>query len=336
MPPETVQNNDQSDAAAKNAPTEEQDFDAALEAAISAQDGTPAHDAAVDEGREEQQQSADESPAPAHEAAADAPGADSEASPQGSANDDIWANAPAELREAFEKQQRDWDLRLRSANGRVSAFQRQLAQIQQTPTQQPAQQQQEPAPQRETQQQGPASSGIDLNDPKFQQLREDFPDVAGPLLDVIADLASQLGGVRQTAGVFEQQQTNAFLAAQEQSLAQAHPDWQAAATDDRFAGWLQTQPTAIQEAFQRNHDAIVNGQDAALVIGMFKQQVGFSSQPQQQQTPAPAPSQDPRRQRQLASGRDAGRTSPPAASGIAENDFESHLDAAIAKLERQL
>lgn len=332
MNTQSVQNAGQSEAAA-DAPSEDMEFDADLDAAISAMDGAPADDAAAPVEREEQQQSAVEAPAPAPDAAADAPGADGNASPQGSATDDIWANAPAELREAFEKQQRDAELRFRSANGRVSALQRQLAQYQQQTQQQPAQQQE---PQRETQQPEQRPSGINLTDPKFQQLREDYPEVAGPLLDVIADLSSQLGNVRQVAGTFEQQQTQAFLAQQEQALAQAHPDWVQAAADDRFAGWLETQPTAIQEAFQRNHDAIVNGQDAALVIGMFKQAVGFSS-PQQQQTPTnPAPTQDPRRQRQLAAGKDAGRNSPPAASGIADNDFDAHLDAAIAKLDKQL
>lgn len=333
MSTQSVQNADQSSAAA-NAPTEDQDFDAAMAAAISDLDGTPADDAAAGEGQDDQQQSAADTPAPAPDAAADTPSADSNASPQGSATDDIWATAPAELRDAFEKQQRDWDLRLRSANGRVSAFQRQLAQFQQGQTQQPAQQQ-ETNQQQEPQAQASAKSVIDLTDPKFQQMREDFPEVAGPLLDIVESLASRLDQVGKTAGAFEQQQTKQFLDAQEQTLTQAHPDWQAAATDDRFAGWLQTQPTAIQEAFQRNHSSIVDGQDAALVIGMFKQAVGFSAQ-QQQQTPASAPSQDPRRQRQLASGRDAGRTGPAAASGIADNDFESHMDAAIAKLERQL
>lgn len=333
MTTQSVQNAGQSEAAA-TAPTEDQEFDADLDAAISAMDGAPTDDVAATGEREQQQQVAAEAPAPAPDAAADAPGADSNASPQGSATDDPWANAPAELREAHERELRDWNLRFRSANGRVSALQRQVAQFQQQTQQQPAQQQQ-PQQQRETQQPGAGSTGINLQDPKFQQLREDFPEVAGPLLDVIADLSSQLGSVSQVAGTFEQQQANAFLAQQESVLAQAHPDWQQAATDDRFGGWLETQPTAIQEAFKRNHDAIVNGQDAALVIGMFKQAVGFSSPQQQQQTPTPAATQDPRRQRQLAAGRDTGRNSPPAAAGIADNDFDGHMDAAIAKLERK-
>lgn len=332
MTTNAVQNPGQSEEAANPAPTEDEDFDAVMDAAISAHEGAPADNAAADFGREQQQQDAGEpDPAPA-DAAAPAPGADGNPSPQGSATDDIWANAPAELREAYERQQRDWDLRLRSANGRVSAFQRQLAQYQQQTQQQPARQQ-EPE-QRETQQPSSGSTGINLQDPKLQALREEYPEVAGPLLDVIADLSQQLTGVRQVAGTFEQQQAEQFLAAQEQSLAQAHPDWQQAATDDRFAGWLQTQPLAIQEAFKRNHDAIVNADDASLVIGMFKQAVGFSSQPQQQQQPTPAPTNDPRRQRQLASARDVGRTPPPVATGIADNDFDAHLDAAIAKLER--
>lgn len=332
MDPNAVQNPGQSEDAANNAPSNDQDFDAALDAAISAHEGTPADDAAVNLGQDDGQQgTVDQDPAPA-DAAAQAPGADGTPSPQGSATDDPWANAPPELREAFEKEKRDWELRFRSANGRVSAYQRQLAQYQQQTQQQPAQQQAHEQQQEVTHRQDAGASGIDLKDPKFQQMREDFPEVAGPLLDLLDVVVGRLDQVSKTTGSVEQQQAEAFLASQEQALAQQHPDWLVAASDDRFGGWLQEQPISIQQAFERNREAIVDSRDASLVISLFKQSVGFSSpqqQPQQQ-----APTQDPRRQRQLASGRDVGRTAPPVATGIAEHDFDAHLDAAIAKLER--
>ncbi|AXU17812.1 hypothetical protein C7W88_00045 [Novosphingobium sp. THN1] len=219
MNTQSVQNAGQSEAAA-DAPTEDMEFDADLDAAISAMDGAPADDAAATGEREEQQQSAAEArpPLPMRRQMHLARTA---TLPAGFGHRRSMGKCPAELREARERELRDWDLRFRSANGRVSALQRQLAQYQQQTQQQPAQQQE---PQRETQQPEQRPSGINLTDPKFQQLREDFPEVAGPLLDVIADLSSQLGSVRQVAGTFEQQQTQAFLAQQEQTLAQAHPD----------------------------------------------------------------------------------------------------------------
>lgn len=334
MTTNTVQNAGQSEDAANTAPTDGEDFDAVLDAAIAASEGAPADDAAAGFQQDDGKQNADEEPAPASDAADQVPGADGgdATPPQGSANDP-WANAPPELREAFEKEKRDWELRFRSANGRVSALQRQIAQ-QQTPKQEPAQQQPQTQQEETHQPNAGATSGINLKDPKFQQMREDFPEVAGPLLDLLDVVVGRLDQVSKTTGSVEQQQAEQYLAVQEQTLAEQHPDWKVAASDDRFGGWLQEQPLSIQQAFERNREAIVDGRDASLVIGMFKQAVGFSSQQQQQPAPS-APAPDQRRQRQLASGRDVGRTAPPVATGIADNDLDAHLDFAIAKLERQ-
>ncbi|MBF5091922.1 hypothetical protein F1640_18375 [Novosphingobium sp. NBM11] len=334
MPPETVQTPDQS-AAAVETPSAEQDFDAAFDALTADADVTPAP-AAVDTESEPAPSApaASEEPAPAS-AAAPSPSADGNASPQGQATDDIWANAPAELREAHEKLLRDAELRVRSANGRVSALNRQLQnyrqQGEQTGTEPQGQQQ------RETQTQEPSAQPgqIDLNADQYQRLREEFPEVAGPLLDLAAKQNAVIERLMQSAGAFEQQQVSAVISEQERLLSEQHPDWNQVTQDDRFGGWLETQPTSIKQALQRNFDAIVDGPDAALVIGKFKQDMGIgTATPSPTPTPAPTPSQDERRQRQIASGRDPGRTPPPVQSGIPD-DFDAAVDAFNARRERQ-
>lgn len=329
MATETVQNAPQSDAAAP-APSTEQDFDAAF-AELTADPETPA-DAAVSQEPEIPAPAAAEEPAPAP-AAAHSPSADGPSSPQGQATDDIWANAPAELREAHERQMRDADLRVRSANGRVSALNRQLQNYRQQGEQTGTEPQTQ---QRETQTQVPSAQPgqIDLNAEQYQRLREEFPEVAGPLLDLIAMQNGQIQRFAQTAGAFEQQQVSAVISEQERLLTEQHPDWNEVTQDDRFGGWLETQPTSIKQALQRNFDAIVDGADAALVIGKFKQDMGIGAAPPPPPNPQPTPSQDDRRQRQIAGGRDPGRTPPPVQTGIPD-EFDAATDAFMARRERQ-
>lgn len=304
MTMENGHNPPQSDEAAAP-PLPEEEFDAGFA------EFTGAAPAAT-EANPEPATPAVESPAPAI-AAADSPGADGNASPQGqTTTDDIWANAPAEYREAYQATIRDLDLRLRSANNRAVAFQRQLEQAR-------AAQPTEPPVKQDAQ---PSDTGDVLERPEIAKLREDFPELAGPLLDIIAAQQNQLAQLGQTAGQFQQQQIQAERSVQESILAGQHPDWLQAAADDRFRGWLDTQPRLIQEAFARNEHAIVDGPEAAFIIGQFKQAVGFGQQPSSTR-PAPA---DDRRQRQIANGRDTGRNSPATVNAIPD-DFDAAFEA---------
>lgn len=322
MDPNQVHNPSQSDEAAAP-PLDDQEFDAALGEALG-EAPAPADAAARNEPGQAPEYRAAEAPAPAP-AAAFEPGAEGNASPQGAASDDIWANAPPEIRTAHEAAMRDMELRYRSANGRVAALQRQL--------------EQRTAPQAVPQQQ-PAGQDQNGQQPSEQEARlralaEDYPDLAGPILGELSELRKQLASVSTAAVSFEQQQTQAFVTQQEQVLTQQHPDWQQVASDERFRGWLDTQPRAVREAFARNEQHIIDGQDAALVIGSFKQAVGIGAAPANPApSPAPVPALPDRRQRQIANGRDAGRGGPAVATGVPD-DFETALDYYLAKPSAQ-
>lgn len=318
---------------AANAPDPAAEFNAALNEAIDGIDapGKPAADD-FDLGSP---QGADE---PGEQAPADAAALGEPASgnqPQaGEQSQDVWATAPQPLREAFEALKRDSDLRVRSMAGRHSHLERELQalrQQQQSNQQQPGTQ---PQDGREPSAgQGTASTGLDHD--TIKQLREDYPEVAGPLIDLIAAQQTKLDQLSAPVQQFQQQQATAYANAQEQLLTSQVPDWQHAVRDDRFLGWLDTQPTALREAFQRNVENIVDGADAALVVSKFKADVGFAAAPTPGRAATPPP-QDARRNRQLAGGRDIGGNGPPASNtGPSDQDFDGSLNYWLEKAERE-
>ena len=319
-------NNAGTPTAAPDSPSAEEEFDAAFEQATGSEHDP---DGAIGSDDQPVQPSggAAEQPAPAN-AGATPPPAAVQAPAQANSTDDIWSKADPVVRDAFETYKRDMELRLNGARGRASGQERELQQLRQRLAELEA-------GNGNAHQNGQAAANDEggqnatpLSDESLNRLREDYPEVAGPLLDVIGDLKAQIGQLQAPVGVLQQQQQVAALTAQEQLLASQHPDWLQAASDDRFRGWLETQPTSIKEAFARNESAIVDGADAALVIGKFKSDLGFAA-PAQQQAPT-NPVQD-RRQRQIAAGRDAGRNGPPAATGIAQDDFDAAYDAFAAR-----
>lgn len=314
----------QQDAAVDAEPSAEEEFDAVV-AELDAEENPPADKAADTPDPSDANADAEEPETPADNAAdTDAP-ADGNASPDGDTQEDIWANAPAQLREQFEAAQRDADLRMRSANGRVSAKDRQIADL--TAKIEALQKGGAEQPGEEQQSDGSDESGKSgLSSEALAQLREDYPDLAGPLLDIIEQQNKKLEGVSKTAGTFEQQQAQAFVTQQEGVLTEQHPDWQEVAKDDRFTGWLDTQPQSVQDAMARNFNAIVDGKDAALVVGRFKQDMGIGT-PASDKGGAEQKGRDPKRARQLQGGRDAGRTGPSAQTGIPEDDFDAAFNA---------
>lgn len=307
-------------------PGDSEGFDAAFQEAADLYDGKPPAPAAVPEQ--------DEAPAGTEDAPSPAPAAD----PQDAADDngsppadtptidDIWKNAPPELRAAREKELRDAELRYRSSQGRVSALDRELARLRSQNQSQPGQQQE-----RQAEEQPSANSKAEpsAKEKKLAELREEYPDLAEPILDDMAEMRAELAELKKGYGAIEQERVSAAVQGQQDMLIAKHPDYLTVAADERFGGWLQSAPLAIQQAFLRNSEKIVDAEDAALVIGMFKNEMGIgatgqqaSPQPSAQQ---PAPSQ--RRQRQLNSGRDAGGNGPAAAAGV-PNDFEAAFNHA--------
>lgn len=322
-----VQNASQPDNADAS-PSSDEDFDAAV-AEFSGDQSEPDLSAADTSDPKEPLPGASESPAPADAAASKEPTAGAGAPPdQAKPQDDIWANADPALRKAHEDAIRDANLRFEGARGRQSASDRELQRLRAQLAERDRQQAGAGAGTGQPQGQGGQTADEPEVAEHLKQLREEYPEVAGPLLDEMARLRGTISQLQAPVGAMQQREAQAHYQAQENRLTELHPDWQATAQDDRFGGWLATQPQAIREAMERNFNAIVDGHEAALVIGKFKADLGIGAKPSEPDAGA-IEAQD-RRQRQLAAGRDTGRTGPSVTTGVPD-DFDAAVDAFMPK-----
>jgi hypothetical protein len=314
----------QDDAAPASSDETMDAFDAALVEIGTEDTGAPADAAAQDGGTGNDFDSAEPNAAPANPdtgKAADNKAPASNPSPAETSHD-IWANAPAELREAHERALRDTDLKYRSAASRQAALERKVAELTSRVGQQGG---------GVNDQAKAEDAAKDGSNGRLAELREDFPDLA-PLIDQIETLQQGKDKADQVLSKVEQQETQAFIAAQEGILTETHPDWQEVAVDERFTGWLEEQSTSVREAFQRNFHAVVDGKDAALVIGLFKSDMGIQSSARGAVINQPDPQQQ-RRERQLKANRDTSRPGGPATTqGFAEEDFDAVVNALADKM----
>lgn len=319
------------------APSEDaDDFDKAFDEIASGAAEAPAENAGDDDGADPVPEADGESSPPAGEAAGEeANVAGNQPPASAEPSDDIWANAPPELREARERELRDYNFRLQSANGRVSALHRKLNEQ----SAQPSQRQDggaKPAPAAGSE----ADPSGDANDP-LAKLVEEYPEIGGPILDTINGLKEQITQLSQPVASIAEAQQVTEKAKQYGILADRHPDWQQLAQDDRWGGWIETQPRAVQEAFARNVD-VSDGQEAAWVLDLFKRDMGISApavQPAPAPSPTPAPSSAPlsadqRRQKQLDAGRDGGSGGGPTVTNEIPDDFDAEFDRIQAKKRR--
>lgn len=314
----------QDDAAPASSDETMDAFDAALVEIGTEDTGAPADAAAQDGDDGNDFGSADQNAAPAKPdagTAADNKAPASKTSPAETSHD-IWANAPPELREAHERAVRDTDLKYRSAASRQAALERKVAELTAGIKQQGGD-----ADDKAKAESAATTGSKDA----LAELREDFPDLA-PVFDQIEALRQDKDKTEQVVTAFEKQRTETFIAEQEGLLTESHPDWQEVARDERFTGWLEDQPTSIREAFQRNYHAVVDGKDAALVIGQFKAAMGIQTPAATGGNSQPDPQQQ-RRERQLKANRDTSRPGGPATTqGFAEDDFDAVVNALADKM----
>ncbi len=249
--------------------------------------------------------------------------------PAGAPSTDIWANAPAELREAYQTAMREADTRFDRLRGKLSTSDRQLAELRASQGRAPAREQ-EPGPAPAEQ---PASDPFESD--AIKKLREDYGEVAGPLVDLIQTLSGEIQSLKAPVQQMGQERYQAEIGAQASILADQHPDYEACVNDPRYSEWAESQPQMVRDAIARNAKAIVNGEDAAMVIGMFKASIGAGTPPPPP-PPPPPPNPQPsaieqRRQRQLEAGRDGGQgNAAPASSGVPD-DFDSAMDVYMAR-----
>jgi hypothetical protein len=180
---------------------------------------------------------------------------------------DIWANAPPELRTAFEAERARSEQAVRSQTGRAQAEARRNAELQ---AELAALRKEAPEPK-------PEDTAPAITEETKQQLRDEFPDVAAPLLDVIGQLEKQVANLASSNASREERQqaadeleTQRVFAAEEQRLTETHGDWSDVVKQPGFSEWIKGQPRMIKEALARNASQIVDADEAIDIIGRYK------------------------------------------------------------------
>lgn len=165
------------------------------------------------------------------------------------------AEAPEWVRRLVTKQRDDMkrlEQSERSQRGRYAAAQARLdAWTKQTP----------PKGAEEAEDKGGALTALDA-------LKEDYPDIAGPIAKAIAELKQEIGAVNG----FVAQNEQGRIAEEQARVIEEHPDFgdilskHGAVLDE----WIEDQPKRLRDAYQVNANSIVDGPAANLVMGEFK------------------------------------------------------------------
>lgn len=256
---------------------------------------------------------------------ADAKDPPAEAAPDGAAEKDIWADATPEQKAAFEAAQHE----NKSHKNRASAQNRKINQLMSAP---------KPAAQPAAEQ--PATPETAEN---WEQFKTEYPEVAGPLAERMDRQDKEMAALRsenanllgQVTGISDAR-TQDSINAEEAVLAQRHPDWEQFTASAEFIAWLPNQPRYVQEGLARNGAAIVDGEEAASLLDLFRDDHAAPETPETPETPKPAetPATDTtttngkatRRERRLESAvsTESGQAGPGA--GPPEGDFDTAFD----------
>lgn len=261
---------------------------------------------------------------------------------------DIWANAPAELRDAHQRAIALADQKYRSDIGRQASYQRRIQSLEDenkalrtgkaaaAPTGTQPQPQVTPAAQPSGQQPQPQAQPTRLrlrDDPAIKRSLEEYPDVVEPLLGITEKLEDQLEDIRRDVSLSNEERRDQTIAAQEAALDAAHPDWRNAVRSPEFSDWLSAQPKFVKDAIERNANDITDAEEAITVMSNFKAHYALTHPTQAQ--PQPQPKADPanpashqpanlnaRRQAQLhaATGGRTGSNGPAAIPDGPSND----------------
>ncbi len=240
---------------------------------------------------------------------------------------DIWKDAKPEQRAAFEAAQAEakkGEQYRKSNEGRVAALQRQVDQLMRQKTAQSG------AVKGGA---GQQAAGGFLDSQEYKKFSKEYPEIAGPMGKVIADLQAQVTGQTKMLDAIGSERLQKALNEQEATLVKDHADWEELAGQEGFGDWLAMQPRHIREAALRNGENIVDAQEAADVIGRYKdhlrangkyqepakQQGGGNNGAQANGTGKTKQELDPKRQRQLGSAASSKSRGPGAGFGIPED-----------------
>lgn len=267
------------------------------------------------------------------------PQADASGKPAAGETPDPWANAPPALIAERDKLIRQYEQRVQGASGRASGLQRQLNALKSTA----------PAPDK-TSTGKLSDEDRKKREDRIKALREDYPEIAGPILELIEDSQTELAALRgQTAPVIAASEEEVLVQAQ-QGIEAKHADWRAYGTDDtpEYATWLAAQPEQVKQSNQAFRGWITaqspgiqaladswDPEDVAVVLSKFKTERGEATkQAGGGDDPKPNTATDDKRRRQLDAGKVVGSRPGSAASG-APDDFDGAFDHFQKRIDAQ-
>ena len=124
-----------------------------------------------------------------------------------------------------------------------------------------------------------AEKDVDLE--KLKQVREDYPDLAAPILDVMektqAQVADQNAELEQLRQMRQQETVNAAQAAHIDRIKEAHPDVDDVVQSGDWADWLESQDASVQSWIEAGSSNDVNA-----ALNKFKRDMGIGQQTPQE------------------------------------------------------
>lgn len=115
---------------------------------------------------------------------------------------------------------------------------------------------------------------------RLASTREEFPDIAGPVVEELESLRAEISSLREQSG----RKASEDRAAAEQRISDIHEEQQREFLKEHadgfdvisknakmFQSWIEDQPKLIRDQFAINSEAIVDANGAALVVTRFKQ-----------------------------------------------------------------
>lgn len=170
-------------------------------------------------------------------------------------------------------------------------------------------------------------------DERIKQLREDYPEVAVPLLEKMAQLEDDLrkltGSKEATTTEATEAEVQTLLKEQLDTLKSRHGDFEKAVTSEDYKTWLPQAPAWARRVIQENTPNIVNAAECAEVLDLFKSKTGWGGAKREADETV---EQKRKRQLDAASGV-TGRQ--PAVTHDETGDYDSEWDRLSASERRR-
>lgn len=166
---------------------------------------------------------------------------------------------------------------------------------------------------------------------KLKEVTEDFPSVAAPIAAVLQDQDDEISELRdQIASLARTENTKT----ETEILEGDHEDWKAVVSSQDFADWALAAPKYVQDVLARNGEHIVNGVEAADVIGRYKLETSQRGNGATQAAGAAgesSPAERLRKHQAAAGAAPAVAGGAGAAQGAPDDDFSANFREASRK-----